>query len=114
VLDQPITLMTPEGEWRPENYDKVFNGPITIRKLGEVGESVAIQVLKQGRAADCDRVCATHGTQTLNEPVPALAIGAREGHSHGADHLRIRSFRTTDPGHTVLHRQDSLTRTDVF
>ena len=31
VLDQPITLMTPEGEWRPENYDKSFYGPIALR-----------------------------------------------------------------------------------
>ena len=48
VLDQPITLMTPMGEWRPENFDRGFGGPMTIRNaLAHSINLVAIQVLNK-------------------------------------------------------------------
>jgi penicillin-binding protein 1A len=79
VLDQPITLQTPTGEWRPENYDHVFNGPTTIRRaLGLSINIVAIQVLmKVGPEIVVDlarRMGFTHDIQ----PIPSLAIGSCE------------------------------------
>lgn len=79
VLDQPITLQTPAGEWRPENFDAVFQGPITIRRaIGLSVNLVAIQVLmKVGPEVVIDyarRMGLRHDLQ----PIPSLAIGSCE------------------------------------
>ncbi|HMA64280.1 MAG TPA: penicillin-binding transpeptidase domain-containing protein, partial [Chitinispirillaceae bacterium] len=79
VLDQPITLMTPDGEWRPENYDRVFNGPITIRSaLAKSVNLVAIQVLTKVGANVVVEYARKMGLKHQMEPVPSLAIGACE------------------------------------
>ncbi|MBN1127894.1 MAG: PBP1A family penicillin-binding protein [Chitinispirillaceae bacterium] len=80
VLDQPITLQTPEGEWRPENYDHVFNGPITVRRaVGLSVNIVAIQVLMDigpKTVVECARRMGL--TSQSIQPVPSLAIGSCE------------------------------------
>lgn len=79
VLDQPITLLTPDGEWRPENYDHVFNGPITIRKaVARSVNLVAIQVLNQVGPQVVINYARKLGLNNAMKPVPALAIGACE------------------------------------
>lgn len=79
VLDQPITLMTPDGEWRPENYDRVFNGPITIRRsLAKSVNLVAIQVFNKVGAHTVVSYARKMGLKHQLNPVPALAIGAGE------------------------------------
>jgi penicillin-binding protein 1A len=79
VLDQPITLMTPDGEWRPENYDRVFNGPITLRSaLAKSVNLVAIQVLTKVGANVVVEYARRMGLKHQMEPVPSLAIGACE------------------------------------
>lgn len=79
VLDQPITLMTPEGEWRPENYDRVFNGPITIRSaIAKSVNLVAIQVLTKVGPDTVIQYARRMGLKYSMNPVPSLAIGACE------------------------------------
>jgi penicillin-binding protein 1A len=79
VLDQPITLVTSDGEWRPENYDKVFNGPITIRRaLAKSVNLVAIQVLNKVGPQVVINYARRLGLRNSMKPVPALAIGACE------------------------------------
>lgn len=79
VLDQPITLMTPDGEWRPENYDHEFNGPITIRNaIARSINLVAIQVLTKVGADVVVQLARKMGLKYQLEPVPSLAIGACE------------------------------------
>jgi penicillin-binding protein 1A len=79
VLDQPITLMTPEGEWRPENYDGVFTGPVTVRDaLAKSINLVAIQVLQDVGASVVVDYARRLGLQHRVKAVPALAIGACE------------------------------------
>ncbi|HEX2955544.1 MAG TPA: PBP1A family penicillin-binding protein [Chitinispirillaceae bacterium] len=79
VLDQPITLMTDEGEWRPENYDRVFNGPISIRSaLAKSVNLVAIQVLNKVGPAVVIDYARRMGLKHSMNPVPSLAIGACE------------------------------------
>jgi len=79
VLDQPITLVTDEGEWRPENYDRTFTGPLSIRDaLAKSNNLVAIQVFnKVGGQAVVDYAHKMGIKQKL-EPVPSLAIGSCE------------------------------------
>ena len=79
VLDQPITLITPEGEWRPENYDRTFAGPMSIRSaLARSNNLVAIQVFnKVGGQTVVDHAKNMGIKQTLHTG-PSLAIGACE------------------------------------
>jgi penicillin-binding protein 1A len=80
VLDQPITLQTPDGEWRPENYDRAFNGPVTIRRAVALSINiVAIQVLMEVGpkvVVECARRMGL--TSPTIKPVPSLAIGSCE------------------------------------
>ncbi len=79
ILDQPITLLTPEGEWRPENYDHVFSGPITLRSaLAKSINLVAIQVLTKVGPDVVIQYARKLGLKYSLPPVPSLAIGACE------------------------------------
>ena len=79
VMDQPITLETPEGMWRPENYDHEFMGPISVRDaLKKSINLVAIQVLQDIGAENVIAYARKAGLKNRLNPVPALAIGACE------------------------------------
>jgi len=79
LLDQPITLNTPEGEWRPENYDKVFSGPMTIRAaIAKSVNLIAIQVLEKVGADKVVDYARRMGLKHDLPAVPSLAIGACE------------------------------------
>ncbi|MBD3239545.1 MAG: PBP1A family penicillin-binding protein [Chitinivibrionales bacterium] len=79
VLDQPITLMTDEGEWRPENYNREFHGPVTLRyALAKSINLVAIQVLMDIGPHRVIRYARRMGLEHRLPAVPALAIGAAE------------------------------------
>jgi penicillin-binding protein 1A len=97
VLDQPITLMTPEGEWRPENYDHVFNGPITIRSaIAKSVNLVAIQVLTKVGADVVVQYARKMGLKYQLNPVPSLAIGACE-----ATPMELTSAYSTFANHGI-------------
>jgi len=79
VLDQPITLITDEGEWRPENYDRSFSGPLSIRDaLAKSNNLVAIQVFNKVGGQIVVDYAAKMGIKQKLFPVPSLAIGSCE------------------------------------
>lgn len=79
VMDQPITLETPEGLWRPENYEHEFYGPVTVRNaLKKSINLVAIQILQDIGANNIITYARKTGLKHRLNPVPALAIGACE------------------------------------
>jgi len=79
VMDQPITLETPEGIWRPENYEHKFHGPVTVRDaLKKSINLVAIQILQDIGAQNVINYARRAGLKHRLNPVPALAIGACE------------------------------------
>jgi len=79
VMDQPITLETSEGLWRPENYDRKFCGPVTVREaLRKSINLVAIQILQDVGAYNVINYARRAGLKHRMNPVPALAIGACE------------------------------------
>jgi penicillin-binding protein 1A len=79
LLDQPITLMTPQGEWHPENFDKTFRGPVTLRfALNHSLNMVAIQTLMQVGGDTVVSYARRMGLRQHLEPVPSLAIGSCE------------------------------------
>ncbi len=79
VFDQPITLQTPEGEWRPKNYDHAFHGPTTIRRAVALSVNmVAIQVImKIGPQMVVDYARRMGFSHTM-QAIPSLAVGACE------------------------------------
>jgi penicillin-binding protein 1A len=79
VLDQPITLMTDKGEWRPENYGKTFSGPVTLRAaLAKSINLVAIQVIMRIGPKKVVEYARKMGFTHDLPAVPALAVGACE------------------------------------
>jgi penicillin-binding protein 1A len=79
ILDQPITLVTPQGEWRPEDYDGTFQGPVTLRyALNHSLNLVAIQVFMQVGGDTVVSYARRMGLRQRMEPVPSLAIGSCE------------------------------------
>lgn len=95
VMDQPITLETPEGMWRPENYEKTFHGPVTIRDaLKKSINLVAIQVLQDIGVWNVINYARKAGLQQRLPPVPALAIGACQ-----VTNLEITSAYSIYPHH---------------
>jgi len=77
ILDQAITLETPDGLWRPENYDRQFYGPVTVREAIKKSMNIAaIQVLMDIGAQKVVEYARRMGLKQSMNPVPALAIGA--------------------------------------
>jgi penicillin-binding protein 1A len=79
VLDQPITLETPEGQWRPENYDGKFYGRVTIRRALALSINLpAIQTLLQVGADTVVQYARKLGLTTPISAVPSIAMGSCE------------------------------------
>ncbi len=79
ILDQPITLETPQGEWRPENFEGKFEGPVTLRHALDHSLNLsAIQVCLQVGADTVVSYARRMGLSQRIEAVPSVAIGACE------------------------------------
>jgi len=79
VLDQPITLKTEDGDWRPENYSRRFYGPVPIRlALAKSINLVSIKMLSDIGASTVISLARQMGFDHRMPQVPALAIGTCE------------------------------------
>ncbi|MDR3012958.1 MAG: PBP1A family penicillin-binding protein [Chitinispirillales bacterium] len=79
VIDQPITLVTDIGEWRPTNYDNTFSGPMSIREaLTRSNNLVAIQVFNRIGGQTVVDFTQRMGIRQPLHTNPSLAIGACE------------------------------------
>jgi penicillin-binding protein 1A len=78
-LDAPIVVDTPEGRWRPGNYEGTFGGPTTLRvALEESLNLVTLRVAQQvGMQAIADNAIAFHMVDSMPRVLPA-ALGAVE------------------------------------
>jgi len=95
VMDQPITLETPEGIWRPENYDREFYGPVTLRDAVKKSINlVAIQVILDIGAENVIAYAHKAGLKSEMNPVPSLAVGACE-----ATNMEMTSAYSIYPNH---------------
>jgi penicillin-binding protein 1B len=79
LLDEPLEVDTPQGPWRPANYEKAFRGAVTLRRAVEDSLNVPIVRVAQalGPEAIVD-VARRMGIESPLEPVPSLALGAGE------------------------------------
>jgi penicillin-binding protein 1A len=78
-LDAPIVIDTPEGRWRPGNYEGTFGGPTPLRvALEESLNLVTLRVAqKVGMQAIADNAIAFHMVDSMPLVLPA-ALGAVE------------------------------------
>jgi len=78
-LDAPIVIDTPEGRWRPGNYEGTFGGPTSLRvALEESLNLVTLRVAQQvGMQAIADNAIAFHMVDSMPRVLPA-ALGAVE------------------------------------
>jgi penicillin-binding protein 1A len=78
-LDAPIVVDTPEGRWRPGNFEGTFGGPTSLRvALEESLNLVTLRVAQQvGMQAIADNAVAFHMVDSMPRVLPA-ALGAVE------------------------------------
>jgi penicillin-binding protein 1A len=76
-LDAPVVVDTPEGRWRPGNYEGTFSGPTSLRvALEESMNLVTIRVAQLiGMQAVADTAIAFHMADSMPRVLPA-ALGA--------------------------------------
>lgn len=79
VDDAAITVSTPAGPWTPQNFDKVFHGPVTLRTALEYSFNAA--AVRVAQDIGVDRIIATAralGLTTALPAVPSLVLGTSE------------------------------------
>ena len=79
VEDTPLQIETREGLWEPENYDKIFRGPVSVREALE--RSLNVPSARIGQAVGVSRVVEMArrlGIESALPPVPSLALGTAE------------------------------------
>jgi penicillin-binding protein 1A len=118
-LDAPVVVDTPEGRWRPGNYEGTFSGPTPLRiALEESMNLVTIRVAQQvGMQAVADTAIAFHMVDSMPRVLPA-ALGAvdttvmREAGAYASIAMGGREVIPTlidsvqDPdGHVVMRAQ---------
>ena len=77
--DSPLILVSGGTTWRPQNYDRTFHGPVTLRTAVEKSLNVATAKLAQeigiDRVAD---IAEASGINSSLARVPSLALGTSE------------------------------------
>jgi 1A family penicillin-binding protein len=81
LLDTPLVMEMGGGRglWKPQNYDKVFNGPVSLRFA--LAKSLNIPAVKLQDQVGTDKVtdaARRMGIQSHLEPVLSLALGTSE------------------------------------
>ncbi len=80
LLDQAFSIKTKDGMWTPENYNRKFEGPCTLRRGLAVSKNlIAIKLLMKIGPANVIRHIRNFGVDTrFFSPVPSMAIGSAE------------------------------------
>ena len=78
VVDSPITVLLDRGEWRPENDDRAFRGPVSIRE--SVESSLNVPTVRVALATGVPRIeqLARSAGFSPRSAGPSLALGALE------------------------------------
>jgi penicillin-binding protein 1B len=79
LLDEPLRVAVPDGEWQPKNYDDRFRGRVTLREALE--HSLNVPIARLGLGLGLERVAAAAARIGLDVPRPlhpSLLLGAAE------------------------------------
>lgn len=79
-FDTPLVLNIPGfGEWRPQNIDNEFHGPMTLRTGLQFSRNlIAIKLLQKVQPQQAIYYAQKMGITSELKPVPSLAIGTSE------------------------------------
>jgi penicillin-binding protein 1B len=109
LLDEPLEVDTPQGAWRPANYEKEFHGAVTLRRAVE--DSLNVPIVRVAQAVGPEAIVAVArrmGIESALAPVPSLALGTSEISplelarayallANGGERVEVRSaFHVTD------------------
>ncbi len=80
IYDTPIVLIGADGkEWRPENFDRTFKGPMNLREALRISRNlVSIKLLQKIGPAQAIFYASKMGIKSKLQPVPSLGIGTSE------------------------------------
>lgn len=79
VQDEPLAVQTPQGVWRPVDYDGDYRGEVTFRDALE--QSLNLPFVRIGLAVGPEHIVATArrlGIESDLRPVPSIALGSSE------------------------------------
>jgi penicillin-binding protein 1B len=79
LSDEPLSLETPAGLWRPTNYDGQFRGSVTLREALE--RSLNVPFARLGLDVGPDRIVDAARRLGMESPinsVPSLALGSAD------------------------------------
>ncbi|HEX7093123.1 MAG TPA: PBP1A family penicillin-binding protein [Nitrospiraceae bacterium] len=78
LADEPVTFESETGPWTPQNYDKQFHGPITLRSALEQSLNVpAVQAAKTVGTKPIVRLLHRLGvTSAIGEDLSSVALGS--------------------------------------
>jgi penicillin-binding protein 1B len=79
VIDEPTTFMFNDQPWDPANYEKEYDGPITLRRALAMSRNIAtIKVAETTGYGEVAGLWRKVGTGTSPRPYPAIALGVFE------------------------------------
>jgi penicillin-binding protein 1B len=79
VLDDPIAIPDGAGTWEPQNFDRQFRGPVTVRTALEASLNVpAVRVAQEVGLEAVVRLAHALGIARPLAAVPSLALGTAE------------------------------------
>ncbi len=79
IPDEPMAIQSEGGSWSPNNVDRRFRGPVTVRRAIE--ESLNVPAVRVAQEVGLDRVGRTAqalGIASRLAAVPSLALGTSE------------------------------------
>jgi penicillin-binding protein 1B len=121
LLDEPVEVETPQGPWRPANYENEFRGALTLRRAIEGSVNVPVVRVAQALGPEAIvEVARRMGIESPLEPVPSLALGTSETSplelarayallANGGERVEVRSaFHVTDAALRPLYEAPPL------
>jgi len=80
MYDTPLILMGEDGEeWSPENFDRIFRGPVTLREaLAKSINVISAKLIQEVSPQQTIFYASIMGIKSTLSPYPSLALGTSE------------------------------------
>jgi penicillin-binding protein 1A len=79
IVDEPVTYPSGSTPWSPMNYDRAFQGPITLRRALEQSRNIpAVKVMSELGPAQVAQYAKRMGIESPIPPYLPVALGAAE------------------------------------
>jgi penicillin-binding protein 1A len=80
IYDTPVVLQAGDGtEWRPENYDNTFRGPMTLREGLRISRNIiSVKLVQKITPEEAIKYAHQLGINSYLAPYPSVALGTSE------------------------------------